>query len=464
MEVLLRQLASWVGGIGDLLAVPPGRLAEPEMVLRLGLQVLLLTASAFFSGSETALFSLSRMDLQRLRRERHPRAETLQALLDHPRRLIISILCGNEIINVAAAANMTGILVHLYGDGRAGLLNVLIMVPLLLLFGEVTPKTIAVSDPVKISARLIAWPMRGWVRMVTPIRIVVRVIADRVTTLIVGEEKSAENILQMDEFRTLVDQVAEGGDLTATERALIHNLLSAGTMEVVQIMMPRTRVAFINAAQSVPQIVERVRDARCTRLPVFRGNRDSLIGFIHAEDLMGMVLDGVDLSEVELEDILRPLVAVIPTKKVDEMFDYLVERKAKAAVVINEFGGVEGMVSVDQVLEHVFGHEAGAVAGEELYEAHEADVFEVAGDMKLSVFNALTNFRIHDPRMTTIGGVVLRYLDRLPEVGDQVTVEGVLLEVLAMEDLRIERIRASRGVALDEPPAAPDQGGAAGED
>jgi CBS domain containing-hemolysin-like protein len=436
------------------LAVEPGRLAEPEMVLRLGLQVLLLGASAFFSGSETALFSLSRMDLQRLRRERHPRAQALQTLLDHPRRLIISILCGNEIINVAAAANMTGILVYLYGDARAGLLNVLIMVPLLLLFGEVTPKTIAVSDPVKVSARLIALPMHGWVKLITPVRVLVRALADRITTLVVGEEKSAENILQLDEFRTLVDQVAEGGDLSATERALIHNLLSAGVMEVVEIMVPRTRVAFINAAQDMPQILARVRQARSSPLPVFSGNRDRLLGFLHAEDLMALVQDGADLDTIILQDLLRPLVAVIPTKKVDEMFDYLVERKAKAAVVINEFGGVEGMVGIDQVIEHVFGHEAGAVAGEELYEAHEQDIFEVAGDMKLSVFNALTNFRIDDPRMTTIGGVVLRYLDRLPEVGDAVTIEGVRLEVLAMEDLRIERIRASRGDALDQPAAA----------
>lgn len=454
---MLQQLISWFGGLGELLAVEPGRLTEPEMLLRFGLQAMLLVASAFFSGSETALFSISRMDLQRLRRERHARAESLQTLLDHPRRLIISILCGNEIINVAAAANMTGILVALYGDARAGVLSVLIMVPLLLLFGEVTPKTIAVSDPVKVSAGLIAAPMRWWVRIVTPIRAVVRAIADRATTLIVGEETSAENILQLDEFRTLVDQVAEDGDLSATERALIHNLLSAGTMEVVQIMVPRTRVAFINAALGLPEIVARVRRSRQSRLPVYRGNRDNLLGFLHAEDLMALVLDEADLDEIPLEEVLRPLVAVIPTKKVDEMFDYLVERDAKAAVLINEFGGVEGMVSIDQVIEHVFGHEAGAVAGEELYERHENEVFEVPGDMKLNVFNALTNFGIHDPRMTTVAGVVLRYLDRLPEVGDRVGVEGVLLEVLEMDGLRIERIRASRGESLGRAQRSPGE-------
>lgn len=443
MENFLQQLVTGFGSLGQILAFDPALLSEPDMLLRLGLQMLLLMASAFFSGSETALFSLSRLDLQRLQRERNPQAVTLQRLLDRPRRLIISILCGNEIINVAAAANMTGILVVLYGD-LAGVLNVLIMVPLLLLLGEVTPKTIAASDPIRVSSGLIARPMQVWVKLITPVRKLVRLFADRVTSLIVGEEKAAENILQIDEFKTLVDQVTDAGDLSATEHALIHNLLSAGAMEVVQIMLPRNRMHFLSDTLSVPEVIQHVRKARASRLPVFHGNRDNLVGFVHAEDLINLVLDGADPAEVELDELLHPLVVVIPTKKVDEMFDYLLDQRAEAAVVINEFGGVEGLVTIGQVLEHAFGHEAGAVAGEELYEHHESGVFSVPGDMKLNVFNDLTHFHIHDQRMTTIGGVMLRYLDRLPIVGDQVVVEGVLLEVLEMEGLRIGRVSASR--------------------
>jgi CBS domain containing-hemolysin-like protein len=448
MDAFLQDTWSSLGSVPGLVTIDSAQLAEPEMILRIAVQVLLLAASAFFSGSETALFSLSRMDLHRLRRERHPRVETLQALLDHPRRLIISILCGNELINVAAAANMTGILVALYGDARAGIASILIMVPLLLLFGEVTPKTVAVSDPVKISARLVAEPMRRWVGVITPIRAVVRAAADRVTTLIVGEEKSAENILQIDEFRSLVDQVASEGDLTAAERALIYNLLAAGTMEVVEIMVPRTRMTFVDETLSVPEVVAKARASRQARMPVYRRNPDNVIGFLHAEDLAALVQDRADLSAVELKDILRPLVVVVPTKKVDEMFDYLVARDARAALVIDEFGGVEGLVTISEVIEQVFGHAAGAVAGEELYESHEDNVFEVPGDMKLSVFDTLTKFGLEDPRMTTVGGVVLRHLDRLPEVGDEVTVDGVVLRVLEMDGLMVLRVRASRGLAL----------------
>jgi CBS domain containing-hemolysin-like protein len=434
----------------DMISVNWERLFEADMIFRIGLQILLFAASAFFSCSETALFSLSRLDLQQLRHERHPRFETLQNLLERPRQLIISILCGNEIINVAAAANMTGILVILYGAEVGGVLNILVMVPLLLLFGEVTPKTIAVSDPVKVSTQIIALPISLWVKIVTPFRWAIRIIADRLTTLIVGEETAAENILKVDEFRSLVDEVFKGGELTARERSLIYNLLEAGTTEVIEIMIPRTKTAFINAEIPVPDIVERVRALRFTRLPVYRGTRDNLVGFIHAEDIMQQVLNDTDFSNVKLEDMLRPPVIVPPTKKVDEMLDFFLDHKVQAAAVLNEFGGVDGLVTMKSVLNFVFGKITPETTPEVFYSELAENVYEVAGDMKLTTFNNLTNFGISDPRMTTIGGVLLRALDRLPQVSDQITIEGVLLTVLEMQGHRIVKLRASKGNESDK--------------
>ena len=213
MEGLIQELGLYWEATEAFFAFDTARLSEPDMIIRLVIQGLLLCGSAFFSGSETALFSLSRLDLQKLRRERNRHTETLHELLDQPRRLIISILCGNELVNIAAAANMTGILVALYGTERAAWISVLVMVPLLLLFGEVTPKTISVSNPVRVSTGIVATPMSFWVRLVSPLVWVIRSMADRITTLIVGEEKAAENILQLDEFRTLVEEVAREGEL-----------------------------------------------------------------------------------------------------------------------------------------------------------------------------------------------------------------------------------------------------------
>ncbi len=438
---------------GILLSLDTQRLMQVDMLLRILLQVFLLMASAFFSGSETALFSLSRYDLQHLKSMHNSRFAVLQNLLERPRQLIISILCGNEIINVAAVANMTGILVALYGPETGGILNVFLMVPLLLLFGEVTPKTIAVSDPVKISTRIIATPLSYWVRIIAPFRWVIRQIADRVTTLIVGSETTPDNILHVDEFRSLVDEVVKGGELTANERSLIYNLLEAGSTEVIEIMIPRTQVKFVRSDTPVRELVNIVRHLRHTRLPVYKNTHDNLLGFIHAEDIMQLVLDDADFDSLNIQDLIRPPVIVPVTKKVDEIFDYFLKHKAQAAAVLNEFGGIDGLITLKRVLAFVFGEITPETSQHASYKQLAENVFEVSGEMKLTDFESLTNFGLDDQRMTTIGGMVLRAIDRIPRVDDEVVLEGVVLKVIEMQGMRITKLRVSKGHSVGENPA-----------
>ena len=465
MDWMVQYLGQLWAGAGAFFAFDTARLLEPAIIAALCLQVFLFLCSAFFSGSETALFSLSRLDLQKLRRDHHPQSETLHALLDQPRRLIISLLCGNELVNIAATANLAGILVSLYGIDRAGWINVLVMFPLLLLLGEITPKTIAVSDPVRISAGLVAAPLGIWVRVITPLRRVVRAIADRLTTWIVGQERAPENILQLDEFRTLLAEVADEGILDATERVLIDNLLEASETEIVEIMTPRTQTAFLKDDMSLPEMLERFREIRHPRVPVCHEHHDNLVGFVHAEDIVRLVLDDADLSTRRPSDIMHPPVVVPPTKHVDEMFDFFQTNNARAAVVLNEFGGVEGLVTMRDVISFIFGEISEGVHGQELYREHDQNSYEVAGAMKLTDFNDLTNFGIEDPRMTTIGGVVFRYLDRLPQVGDRVAMEGIVATVLEMDGHRLARLRIAKGTLEDDDlPPGEMPGGEGGDD
>jgi len=196
---------------------------------------------------------------------------------------------------------------------------------------------------------------------------------------------------------------------------------------------------------SVPEMVEQFKLYRHPRVPVFRVNRDNLVGFVHAEDVLRMVLSGEDLSAMSVEDFMHPPVVAPLTKKVDEMFDFFQAHNARAAVVLNEFGGVEGFVTMRDVLNFIFEETTGSMQGQEHYEERDENVYEVPGQMKLTDFNNLTNFGIEDPRMTTIGGVAFRLLDRLPKVGDEVTMEGLRMRVLEMDVHRIARIRVQRG-------------------
>lgn len=448
MEQLLRQ--HWQSVV-EFFAFDTALLAEPDMLVRLCVQLLLLVCSAFFSSSETALFSLSRLDLQQLRREQNPRAEIIHELLDQPRRLIISILSGNELVNIAAAVNMTTILVTLYGGSQAGWINLIVMVPLLLLVGEVTPKTVAVSNPMRYSSRIVAKPLQLWIALIAPVVWVIRGLADRITTCFVGDIKAADNILQVDEFLTLVEQVSKQGVLDATERALIYNLLDAGETEIVEVMTPRTQMAFINIDTPFAEAVEKFISYRHPRVPVFKTHRDNLVGFLHAEDILRLVLDAAEIDKMTIEQVMHPPVVVPLTKKVDEMFDFFQFHKVRAAACLNEFGGVEGFITMRGVLSFIFGDISGgnqATAG--LYAERDNNIYEVPGEMRLNDFDNLSNFGIEDPRMTTIGGVAFRHLDRLPKIGDRVEIEDIMIEVLAMDEHRIAKVRVAKGVDVDD--------------
>ncbi len=413
-----------------------------ELILRGILQVFFLMSSAVFSGSETALFSLSRINLQHLRNRRDPHSESIHAMLDEPRRLIISILCGNELVNIASSANMAGMLLILFG-GDAGWVNVLVMVPLLLLFGEVTPKTIAVNHPLDFARRVSARILPRWIYIVTPLREAVRLVSDRVTTLLVGENVGRENILKPDELKTLLEEGEATGIIDASERVLIDNLLEASETDVSHIMTPGPRLCLLNADEPLPELIETFRSYRHPRVPVYSGHWDNVIGFIHSEDVLRVVRGGADLADMNIQSILRPVHFVPPTVKVDELFLFFQEHRTRSAIVLGEFGEVIGIVTMKDVLAFIFGELTANVPGSEEYQRTE-EGHTVPGWMRLLDFYSLTNIDIEDPVMTTIGGLVFRLFGRLPQVGEEIDYAGYHFKVLGINGLRISRVEVSK--------------------
>ena len=237
---------------------------------------------------------------------------------------------------------------------------------------------------------------------------------------------TAENILQIDEFRSVIEDVTASGKLDATARTLINNLLSAGATEIIKVMTPRSSTVFLDAELEPSEMLARFRQARHSRVPVYRKHRDNLVGFLHAEDMLRLQLDGADLSKLSVEDLIRPPIVVPLTKTVNEMFDFFVKNNASAAAAaLNEFGGVAGSITINDVMHFIFGSLSQKVETESNVTQVGPNAFEMPGDTKLAELNRVTHLSVHDPRMTTIAGVAFRHLDRLPKVGDQVTVEGV---------------------------------------
>jgi len=416
-----------------------------ELLVRGILQVVLLLSSAVFSGSETALFSLSRTDLQQLRYRRDPHSESIHAMLDEPRRLIISILCGNELVNIASSANMAAMLLILFGQD-AGWINILVMVPLLLLIGEVTPKTIAVNHPLGFARNVSARVLPRWIYIVTPLREAVRQVADRVTTWLVGESVGRENILKPDELKTLLEEGEATGIIDASERVLIDNLLEAAQTDVSHIMTPGPRLCLLDADQSLPELVQNFRRYRHPRVPVYSGHWDNVIGFIHSEDVLRLVRGGADLEDLSIDSILRQAHFIPPTVKVDELFHFFQAHRVRSAIVLGEFGEVLGIVTMKDVLSFIFGELTTDIRGSEECERTERG-HVVPGWMRLLDLYSLTNIDIDDPVMTTVGGLVFRLFGRLPKVGEAVDYEGYHFHVLGIDGLRISRIEVSRSTA-----------------
>lgn len=411
-----------------------------ELTLRCLFQIVLLGSSAIFSGSETALFSLSRIDLQKLRQSGHKDSESIHAMLDEPRRLIISILCGNELVNIASAVNMTSILLLFFAEQNIGWINIVVMVPLLLLIGEITPKTIAVNFPLKFVSRVTAKILPRWIVFITPLREVIRFISDYITTLIVGENVDRQNILQPDEFRTLLEEGEETGIIDATERILIDNVLEASETDISRIMTPSPRILFLDAELPVPELIEQFRSLRHPRIPLYKGHWDNVIGFIHSEDILKLIRGGGEMDKVTLDMIIKPAHFVPPTKKIDEMFDYFQTHNTRIAIILGEYGEVLGLITMKDVLTFIFGEISGTMEGMEYYREDDDNSYVVPGDMRLTDFYNLTNFDIDDPVMTTIGGVAFRLFDRLPAVGDFIEHEGYKFTIKEVKGLRISKI------------------------
>jgi CBS domain containing-hemolysin-like protein len=276
------------------------------------------------------------------------------------------------------------------------------------------------------------------------LREVVRFVADRITSLLVGEMVDRENILKPDELRTLLEEGEETGVIDATERVLIDNILEASETDIAHVMTAGPRISFLDASLPFPELVAQFRSFQHPRIPVYSGHWDNVIGFLHSEDILRLMRSGSDLTQVEVNDILKPAHFVPPTKKVDEMFDYFQEHNTRVAIILGEYGEVLGLVTMKDVLTFIFGEISGKMKGQEFYQEEDENSYIVPGDMRLTDFYNLSNFDIEDPVMTTIAGAAFRLFDRLPKAGESIVSEGYEFTVKEVTGLRISKIQVRK--------------------
>jgi len=316
----------------------------------------LLGISCFFSGSETALFSIGKVAQARLAQSKRASERLLAHLLREPRELLVTVLFGNEITNVALSAVcatiITRVFTHLTLVQQAAVSSA-VVVPLLLLVGEITPKTLAshFSEPV---ARVVARPMALFSAATRPVRFVLRGVTGAAIRLFGGPAESGEaGTIDEREFRTLVDMSTESGVLEQQEQTLIHNVLDFGDQLVRDVMVPADRVFSLPEKTRHDAAIQAVTDRLYSRIPVWRGSPRKIVGVIYAKDLLAMRW-GLQPPK-PLRAMLRMPLYVLPQMPADALLESFRRHRTHIAIVVDEFGKAVGICTMEDLLEELFG-------------------------------------------------------------------------------------------------------------
>ena len=419
--------------------------------------VILMGLSGLFSSSETSLFSLSKLQLEQMRRDENPRVGLIDKLLSEPRRLIVTILIGNEFVNVTASVISAAVIIQLYG-AESKYINLFVMIPILLLVGEITPKTLAIKNNVVFATHQSVFIDKfAW--LITPLRTVVRFVADKLITLVVGKERSRGNIVTQDMVRTLAREAVGDGVLHVDEARYIDQIFDFGTKTVEEVMTPRSNVFFLSNDLPMSEILKEIRRTRYTKIPVYGEHRDEVLGILYARDLVGSDLINIPDDPDWLSSRLREPFLVPESKPVVELFRTFRKRRLSMALIVDEYGGVTGLVTIEDLLECIFGElpsESEILMADDLRNRiQNAD--HIHASMTVAQFNLGLDAALPTDVAETIGGLILHEYGEMPPIDAKVVCKGWELTVVAVESNRIQEIKAKQVGKAAKKSAGPPQ-------
>ena len=411
---------------------------ESSLVIYLLLIGILLVFSAFFSGAEAALFSLNTVQVERLKERGGALGRLITRMLQRPTNLIITFLIGNEIVNVALAVTVTSLALTVYGEGGE-YLAIVATALILLLCGEITPKSIAVRYPERLSL-FVAWPLQAFAYAITPLRWGLRKLIDA----IMGTHAERPiSLITEEEFKTLVELSEDEGIIDEEERDLIQRVFEFGDQRVSQIMTPRTDIFALEVNEALSAALPKIKEARFSRIPVYEGTIDQIIGILYAKDLLPYSRHPE--PEAKLRDLLHPVFFVPESKRIDELLREFQRNKVHMAIVVDEYGGVSGLVTMEDALEQLVGEIVDEFDTEEvLCQQLDAQTFLVSARLPLDEFNEKLGVAIPRENVDTVGGYVFHLFGKLPKRGEAVTAHGLTFTIEHIKGTRILEIRVRR--------------------
>jgi putative hemolysin len=425
----------------------------PNFALYIVLLVVCLVLSAFFSGSETAYISLQRFRLQHLVSTGIKGASLVARLIERPERFLSVVLFGNTLVNAAAAAIATAIAVYYLGQGNGIIVATIALTVILLIFCEVTPKTVAAQHAERISLAL-ARPVQfvSWVFM--PFVIALSWLASAFTR-IVGGTPVARSIISDEEIRTMISVGRQEGTVAEGEARLLHKVFDFGDRPVYEVMVPRLEVAALQQGSTVADFLKLYTESPMSRFPVYKENMDNVVGILAVKDVLMARARGTITGESTIDELVRPAYFTPESKHINELFIEMRDNNYRMAVVVDEYGGTAGVVSLSRLVEEIVGEVGDELAGvEKEYEVINENTFQIDGSMRIEEANEEMDLGLPEGEdYETVAGLILRLLGHIPRRHEQLRYRGLKVVITEMKGQKIERILLTK-----EKPPSPGTG------
>jgi Mg2+/Co2+ transporter CorB len=415
---------------------------DPGIGLSLLAVLACLVISFFFSGSETALTASSRARMHALAQGGDRDAALVNHLLERRERLIGGILIGNNLVNTAAASLTTGVLLTLFGD--AGIVYATVVVSILIIiFSEVLPKTLAINYPDRVALAVVR-PLSVVVALFGPVTLAIEKVVGLILLLFGIRLGQTQNVLSAsEELRGQVDLMHKEGGVAKVERDMLGGLLDLRELTVEDVMVHRTKMRSINADLSPEEIVREVLASPYTRLPLWREKHENIVGVLHAKDLL-RALDAVggDPNRLAIEAIALDTWFVPDTTSLGDQLKAFLNRKTHFALVVDEYGEVQGLVTLEDILEEIVGdiRDEHDVAVQGVRPQADGSV-NVDGSVPIRDLNRAMDWRLPDEEATTIAGLVIHEARMIPDAGQAFTFHGFRFQVLRKARNRITALK-----------------------
>lgn len=416
----------------------PTTIMQSGLIIQIVLLIFLVMCSAFFSASETALMSISKIRVRHLVDAEVKGGKKLDLLLSDTDKLLSTILLGNNAVNIGASSLATSLAIGFWGDTGVGIATGL-MTLIILIFGEITPKSLAVrfSEPISLK---VAPFMLLLVKVLTPVVFVLSKITGLFVRILGGDPNYKKPSLTQDELKTIVNVSSEEGVIEDDEKELICNIFEFGELKVKDIMVQRMDIVAVPVTATYAEIVDIFKESKFSRLPVYEENLDNIVGLVFAKDLLFLDCNNDDF---EITKIMRETYNTYEFLKVSDFFKEIQSKQNHIAIVYDEYGSVAGLITLEDVIESVMGDIQDEYDDDEdnsIVKVSENE-YMVMGYTKIEEFNEYFGCMIESEDCDSIGGFLTSLLGRLPEKNEKLNLDTVEIVVADMEDTHVEKLK-----------------------